>query len=387
MIALAKRKAEYLDLPVDVARPSSAPEPKGVVRAAIDFGAFSNMTLFDGDAIYIGRWGCGDNGGGGVTLDVLDRKTLRSTHRVFIAGCDDNQQDAISAIAVIPDYIIVGLSYRYDEEGRPTVAVIDTKTMEVVDRGFVKQPIAGLRRWQGRLLACAAPLEERHHRFDPATARYVDVTKDEARACANGDPVPLQAKDLSLIEERNPAIAETAHYRVFEEGSFPSTTYRTTHKQSGASLPIKLQGRGFGGVLAVPDRDALVMLQQDIQHVRFNYYDFETKLQSALIELSKLGRRHTSAIWSHYLFMTLGRDLLVYDIERRVLAAYDKDLIREGFLNNCCGVDRNGIIDLVIDRDRLIVLTFDGANSRVIDLATYTASLGSSEFFGIPAVR
>ena len=75
-IAMAKRKAFFLDLPPNEARPSQDPEPKGVTRIPIDFGAFPEMTEFNEDRLYIARWSCMHSTDPGVTLEVLDRKTL-----------------------------------------------------------------------------------------------------------------------------------------------------------------------------------------------------------------------------------------------------------------------------------------------------------------------
>lgn len=384
-IAMAKRKAMYLDLPHKEAPPSSAPAPKGATRVPIDFGAFPEMTQFEGDRLYIARWACGGIGSPGVTLDVLDRKTFRAVKRVVIADCDDNQQDSITAIGVVPDYIVLGLAYRYEEAGRPTVAVVDARTLEVAQKGFVKQEIAGLGKWKGRLLACASASDQSHHRFDPSSARFVAATEDEARACANGDPVPLTARETSVsASDDGVPAAETPHYRAFAVMKWPLSTYRITHKETGATRAVKLAQRQYAQALAVPDRDALVLHYASGQHTRFAYYDIETQTDTVLFELNSLTRPVAATVWTSYLFVSLGRDLLVYDLERRMLVRYEKELIREGFLNNCCGVDRDGIVRLVLDEGRLLILTFDGSNSRVIDLPAYTAGLPVRDFFVAP---
>lgn len=380
-IAMAKRKAFYLDLPPKEAQPSRDPAPKGVTRVPIDFGAFPDMTKFEGDRLYIARWACGGTGYPGVTLDVLDRKTFRMIKRVVIADCDDNQQDSITAIGVVPNYIVLGLAYRYEETGRPTVAVVDARTLDVDKKGFVKQEIAGLSQWRGRLLACARASDQPHHRFDPVSARYVGATEDEARACANGDPVRLTVRGATASISDSVPEAETPLYRVFAVTKWPLSTYRITYKGTGATRAVMLTERQYAQALAVPGRDALVLRYESGQSTRFAYYDIEKQADTVLFELNSLTRPVTAAVWTRYLFVTLGRDLLVYDLDRRLLIGYEKELIREGFLNNCCGVDRDGIVRLVLDERRLLALTFDGSNSRVIDLPTYTAGLPMRDFF------
>ena len=140
----------------------------------------------------------------------------------------------------------------------------------------------------------------------------------------------------------------------------------------------------YAEALAVPDRDALVLRYASGQRTRFAYFDIEAQTDVVLFELNPLTRPVATVVWTRYLFVTLGRDLLVYDLERRMVVGYENELIREGFLNNCCGVDRDGIVRLVLDEGRLIALTFDGTNSRVIDLPAYTAGLPARDFFLVP---
>lgn len=383
-VAMAKRKALYLDLPSKEARPSRQPEPKGVTRVPIDFGAFPEMLQFEGDRIYIARWSCMYSNDPGVTLEVLDRKTFRRIKRVAVAPCDDSQQDSITAIGVVPGYIVLGLAYRYEEADRPTVAVVDARSIEVIKKGFVKQEIAGLNQWKGRLLACARASDQPHHRFDPASARFIAASEDEARACANGDPVPLTARQASASASDSVPAAETPHYRAFAVTKWPLSTYCITQKGGGATRDVKLAERQYAQALAVPDRDALVLRYASGQRMRFAYFDIEAQTDVVLFELNPLTRPVAATVWTRYLFVTLGRDLLVYDLDRRTVVGYEKELIREGFLNNCCGVDRDGIVRLVLDEGRLLAMTFDGSNSRVIDLPAYTAGLPVRDFFLAP---
>jgi hypothetical protein len=383
-IAMAKRKSMYLDLPPEKALPSSAPAPKGVTRVPIDFGTFPNLMQFERDRLHIARWDCSDGGSSGVTLDVLDRQTFRAIKRVVIAGCDDEQQDSISAIGVVPGYIVLGLGYRYEEPGRPTVAVVDERTLEVVKKNFVKQEIDGLRQWKGRLLACASIVDQPHHRFDPVSARFVAAMEDEARACANGDPVRLTAGWVSPTISDGEPVAETLQYRAFAAVKGPLYTYAITHKGTGATRAVRLADGQYAQALAVPGRDSLVLRYASGQRTRFAYYDIETQADTVLFELNPLNRPVAATVWTRYLFVSLGRDLLVYDLERRMLVGYEKELIREGFLNNGADMDRDGIVQLVLDDGRLLALTFDGSNSRVIDLPAYTAGLPARDFFLTP---
>lgn len=380
-IAMAKRKAIYLDLPLEEAAPSSAPESKGVKRVPIDFGAFPDLIKIEGERIYIGRWACSDkHTSPGVTLEVYDRRAFNHIKRVEVAQCDQEQQDKINVIAIVPGYIVLGLSHKYEEQGRPRVAIIDSKTLEVVHKSYLKQEISTLRLWEGRLLACASTVDRPHLRFDPASARYVPATGEEALACANGDPVQIAVESPGASGR---ASAETPHYRIFAERNWPYRNYRISPKEFTGKHPSGPIPRQYFSVDAVPNKDALVLHYLTAGAERFGLYDIEDQNDSVLLELKPFNRQFKVTLWESYLLVTFGRDLLVYDINARRLVHYEKDLIREGFLNNCCGIDRNKISKVILDENRLILLTFDGANSRLIDLTAYTSSLPTQDFFGV----
>lgn len=140
--------------------PSSAPAPKGVTRVPIDFGAFPETIQFEGDRIYIARWSCSYSNEPGVTLEVLDRKTFRAIKRVVIAGCDDMQQDSITALGFVPGYIVLGLAYRSRRRaGRRSPSSTGERSRSS-RRASSHRRLLGLSQWKGRLLACASGADQ-----------------------------------------------------------------------------------------------------------------------------------------------------------------------------------------------------------------------------------
>src|SRR5262249_4968921 len=63
---------------------SRKPIPEGRVREASSGASGSRRFL-----IYIGRWACSHGSGGGMTVEVLDRATLKLRQSVPIVSCDD----------------------------------------------------------------------------------------------------------------------------------------------------------------------------------------------------------------------------------------------------------------------------------------------------------
>jgi hypothetical protein len=83
------------------------------------------------------------------------------------------------------------------------------------------------------------------------------------------------------------------------------------------------------------------------------------------------------AAWRSYLFVAMGRHLLTYDLEANQVVYFERDFIREG----------NGIRNLLLDGDRLIVLPLRGENTRVIDLPLYATNFHEADFFADLAQR
>jgi hypothetical protein len=375
-IAEADHKIRLLNAPSRDKRTQLKTRQASITPIAVDFGSFSNELHFEGDRIYIGRWACSSSGSPGVTLDILDRKSFKAIKRIDVAGCDEEQQDAITAIAVIPGFVVLGLQYRYPEEGRPNVVVVNAKSLEIERRGNLNQRIAGLQQWSGRLLSCASSADQSSYRFDPLSARLVAAARDEILACANGDTTPVLNTEIDGSEIRAYPVAETVRYRVFPSSSTLGRSYRISDKATGSSVPTGFTQREYVAVMAIPDRDQLILLPfAHSLYRRFDIYDIEAKQETHAFELEPGDRPVAAAVWQHFLFVTLGRDLLAYDLNAKAIRGYEKEPLGEGFLNNCCGVDRNGITRLMVDKDRLIALSFDGANSFVLDLPKYVAGL------------
>jgi hypothetical protein len=125
----------------------------------------------------------------------------------------------------------------------------------------------------------------------------------------------------------------------------------------------------------VTGRDALVMSYANGPYQRFMLYEMAARKESTLFELKPAGRPITSTVHGDFLFVALGRDLLVYDLARHMTVKYEKD-----FLEARAG-GYNGIKRFLVDTGRLIAPTLDNANSRVIDLDVYLAQLPAKDFF------
>lgn len=374
-LAAVRRKAEYLDPPAADAEPAKGAEPAGVTRVPVSLGGFSDPIALDGDRIYIGRWLClgKPETRRGVVLEVLDRRTFQSVRQVEIARCDFAQEDAISAIITVPGYVVLGIAYRIPKQGRPNVVVLDAASLEVKARGYIGLDVSHLRLWQGKLLLCNSPAGQSRHRFDPETASLTAAAAPEAKACEKGDVAftSAVAANSSLMP-----VVETARFRLFRQPDGLDFTYRITPLKNAQKTLATLKPRPYFDLLPAAGRDELVLSHANGRYHRFLLYDIATQRETTLLELDPAGRSVASAAWRDFLFVALGRDLLVFDLKNRAAVQYEKDWIRDSSQGGRSGVKR-----FFTDNDRLIASLLDDENSRVIDLKLYLAKLPANDFF------
>ncbi len=365
-LAAGKRKAGYLDPAGKTAAAGAA--PAGVTSVAVNFGGFSDLISFAGEHVYIPRWLCAGKPSGypdGVALDVLERGTFRAVKRITVADCDHAQQDYISTMIHMPGYVVLGITYKFPQPGRPTVVVIDEKSLAVTAKGTLNDDVARLRQWKGKLLACVAP-GEASLRFDPQTARLVPAARDEVEACTRGNTLALGEQAVSMNLEM--PVAETKRFRVQRLPAAPESMYRITRLKDGQTSP-GMRSRPYLDILPVREQDALVLGFPNGAFRRFVLFDLATQSESVLFELNPAGRIVAATVWDKFLFVALGHDLLVYDLKGRMVVKYDQGLIAE-----------TGVRRLLVDQNRLLLGT-DGESARVIDLSAYLVRLPKTDFF------
>lgn len=373
-LAAVRRKADALNPPAAGEEPARGAEPAGITSVPVNLGGFSDPIAIEGDRIYIGRWLChgAREKHRGVVLEVLDRGTLRTAREIQIAPCNFAHQDAVSTIIPVPGHVVLGLRYQIPKQGRPNVVVLDAASFEVKARGYIGLDASYLRLWQGKLLMCSSPPGQPKHRLDPRTASLTAATPAEAKACEKGSAAFVSAMTDSSVMP----VMETARFRMFRQPGGLEFSYRITPLKNAEKTLGEIKPRQYFELLPAAARDALVLSHPNGQYRRFLLYDIAARRETVLLELDPAGRRITSALWRDFLFVALGRDLLVYDLKNRRTAKYEKDWIGEGARDG-----RDGVKRFFVDKDRLIASLLDDENSRVIDLQVYLAGLPARDFF------
>lgn len=393
-LAIARRKIAYLgSVHTDaLGRTLSSPAPQsagapeaaglpGVTRRPLDFGAFSNLIHFSGDSVYVSRWDCGGKNGE-VTLDRLDGRTLSLIKRLDVVACDEDYQDSISSMHLIPGFIVLGLAYRYEEQ-RPNVAIVNVETFEVTARNHIEAQVVTLGVWNGKLLRCATVTGEPHARLDTATARLVLATDEEALACLNGDVVMGTAAGYNpQSKEQGIPLFSTPSFKVHEgNGRYPLGYHRFVRSE-GSRAETQSPERRYNQILAVTGKDE-VILEYTIDAVRrFSRMDLRSQKETVLFDIRPTDPNVIVETWRDYLFVAMGRDLLVYDLSKNIMARVEKDFIAEG-LEPVCGAcnDGNGIRRMLLNGDWLLVLPLSGKNTRMVDLNSYVKIISDRDFF------
>ena len=332
----------------------------------IEFGHFSNLFFFSGDRLYVGRNGCRTTRcDGGATIGVFDRSTLDELASIQIAPNDNDYQDAITSLAADDRHLYASVEYRYEQEGRPHFFVVDRKTLKVTKRAQIKST-GTLRVEQNRLMTCGCHFTEHQTcaELDPLTLKLTEVPN---KICVpneqNREAIVAAGEDMASSTE---FLAVTRDYLVTRNRSGSGAGYVFYPRSGGQPMPPV---NGLGDALDSPvsvDGNDIVIRQVSpggdlIKRV---------SVPSGTVQ-TLLGLPDSSAAILHgrTLYVGYGRDLLIYDLKDRRLRRYIKNFITAGFRNNGFGLDMNRIERLIIDHGKLIVLTFYGANSRIIQLS------------------
>lgn len=403
LLSLARSKARYLDArredggltgPASAAvgtretLRSEAPRPtltdaasRGIRKQPLGFGVFPYVIRFADDFVYIARRNCGGNDGD-VNLDVLDRRSLQLIKSIDVVPCDEQYEDSISSIRTLPGYVVLGLEHKYKDE-RDNIAVVDLRTREVIARSYINANVVSLAEFGERLIDCGIGTGGMPTRLDPTTATLVAASMEEAEACKAGTAVygTGTGYDRNTNAKGRPFLSTPRYgvYETYESASFRS--FRFSPLADGVS-DIFFPPRRYIHAVGVPEKDQMVVSFNVESAMRFVRFDLGARIEEVLFEVVPTDAYVIPIAWRDYLLVAMGRDLLVYDTAKSLMVRVEKNLVEEGLQPVCSAcADVNGIRNMLLDGDRLLVLTLFGENTRVIDLNVYSKSFSEADFF------
>lgn len=333
------------------------------ITKTIDYGSFSNIFHFSGDRLYIGRWGCGTLPcDGRVTIGVFDRATLDQLDSIKIPGGGDDDDNAIESLVADSRHIYASAT------GRQDFFVIDRKTLKITRRAQTGT-VGTLRFDAGKLLVCNCHFTEQQGCaiLDPVTLKSTAL---QGKTCVQNEPDNNTVVALNSEDTNQKFVAVTRDYLV-AQGDYTSRGGYVLYPRAGGK-PITLPP-GLNDALDWPatvEGNDIVIRQGKIEQTstqRVKLVSLPSGTVQSLIGLPTTSSRFpVTLLHDHILYVGYGRDLLIYDIRNHRLLRYIKDFIVAGFKNNGFDLDANRIQRLIVDQGRLIVLTFYGANSRII---------------------
>ncbi|MEQ1590596.1 MAG: lysozyme inhibitor LprI family protein [Gallionella sp.] len=342
---------------------------KNATTKTIEFGSFSNLFHFSGDKIYVGRYGCKTRTcGGGTSVGVLDRNTLDEIADIPIAPDDEEYQDNVESITSDDKYVYLSVSYRYEQEGRPNFFIIDKKSLKVIKKAQAES-ISTLIFDSGKLITCGCHFttEQQCAEIDPIT---LNVTNIPDKLCIQNEP------DNRVVVSFERGSASTSKFVAVTK------EYLVAHDQWGKGTPFVFYPRVGGSSItsqgtpsdalewpASVDGNSIVIRDAVRGGQLIKLVNIPSGSTQTLFGVPVTSSRFPiSALNGNALYIGLGRDLLVYDLNDHHLKRYIKDFITAGFKDNGFELDANRIDRLIIDQGRLIALTFYGVNSRIINL-------------------
>ncbi len=343
----------------------------------IEFGAFSNLFHFSAERIYIGRYDCRRCPYKGASIGVLDRTTFKEVATIPIAPGDEEYEDNLESIASDGDRLYATIGYRYEQAGRPNFVVIDKASLKILRKAHVDIP-PSVFNVGGHLVACSCSFtaDQTCKILDPDTLRATDAP---GKTCAPNGGIH-DSELASFGRDRNGAksfVAVTKDYLVARTSPPKGNTYDLYPRKTVAKpLAIKLNiGDSLDWPISI-DGNSIVIVTKGTRYSQLvKLITLPSGVTQTLfgIPTSRL-RIPQLLLHDKTLFVGIGRDLMIFDIKENRVKRFIKDLIPGGFKNNGNGLDMNRIDRLLLDRGRLIAITFCGENCQIVPVADLLAN-------------
>jgi hypothetical protein len=191
------------------------------------------------------------------------------------------------------------------------------------------------------------------------------------KVCIQNEPDSKSVVSFKGSADSKPRfVAATKDYLVARASSPRDAPY-AFYPKAGGQPAIVQAGLGDSLSWSVSVDNNLFVVTDATRNGRFiRVVNAPTGATQALFGVpTNRSRIPVAMLHKQVLFVGLSRDFLIFDLKSNRLQRYIKNFIPAGFKDNGNGLDMNRIDRLIIDRGRLIAITFYGENSQIVQLS------------------
>lgn len=382
IIAAARYRAEILQYPANL---PPADEGTGGVFAwsiasstTMEFGS-SGKIIRDGERFAIGCWGC--NNPDWRSVEFYDRDSLQWRERVVIVI------PAIDSLVASKDRLLVSGNAGDENRAASSVFVIDRDSLEIVKEFDVEDSITLVQDEKAPLLcgqhSCQA--------LDLASLELSDVDVALPTKLVHAGVTRSQLERLAGLGYRQGRGGMGirglgSRYAIVEQRSSGNRRHVLVDLEAGEDRPLAESHAGYGYFFS-PNGEKVFFTESGYDPVNIHALDARTGAEKILLRIPRRDGERRSiglALSDSRIFVSIGPDIAVFDIDSGDLLAYETDFIARFKPGNW----NVRIARMLVDRGRLIVIPFYASggdhrrNVQVIDLTVLEALIASraSEF-------
>ena len=319
-------------------------------KISIRMGAIDQLYFID-DKIYVSRYNEGQIG-----TSIYSTNTLQHTNDIFFAPNEHGEyQDNVTKVIDFKDNVILQMDARYDAI-RDNFAVVSKQNSSLVCKGRTSVNIEGLALENENICECLnskIQCQEKTKVID-----RIELIKQTVR----NNAIKLNRNE-EVIEASKDYFITSTQWSEYKLNFYPFEKHSDGSPKKSMRHTKLFVLKGTNKII-YSDFDINSAMKDK---VKFSFYDISTNKDETLFYAKRIANQKYphSITYKNFLIIGTGHDLFIYDINKRKIVAYDKNFIEEPVLGH---VDRNRIDKLHIYKDKLYVVTFNGENSRVVDL-------------------
>ncbi len=307
-----------------------------------------------------------------ATLSIYDRASFALEGIIPITGCDDEQQDSISDVAVVHGYIYVAVAYRFEQAGRTDLVYIHAQVPSISGRYDLMGGIESLVATKDGLITCGFKEHCVLQDVDFLGEKQKDVGPlVVCRPRGRAFPAEIGADALSRVTDKSIWIkACNDRLAAVLEGPYGEKSRIALYRLDKPEQPVAEVPSGQWPQIVLGDPGAPTFVSEQQSEAMF-LRSILPESGKTRLELALKSPLNDGTVWTadgNTIFVARGRDLRVYDAVRGTVRAFLKNVVPD-----TPGPRQDGqfIASLIVDRefDRLIVVTGDGRHSQIISLA------------------